>query len=589
MKTRSFLFASALVLLTLACGKTPEPDPQPQPQPQPQVVAVSSVSLNKTTLTLEVGASETLTATVKPDNATDKTVTWSTSNAAVATVSGGKVVAVQVGEATITAKAGEKEASCKVTVNAAVVAVESVTLDKTAITLAPSQSETLTATVAPEDATDKTVTWSTSNATVATVANGVVTARQDGEATITAKAGEKEATCKVTVITSTIEVLDAYSTDAAILNGAGGETVITLSADADWSVSSDSDWLTVSPSSGSAGAGQITVTTAANNTTSGRTGILTLTSNGGKQSMSVLQRPYVFTRTKIKEGDITNSIKLTYSGKPTRTYCILPIPQDNQYQEITNLNVGTATQKTCPDGVNRYLIQDLDASQIPASGQYVASETFHSKAYKVSVNLSRISDIPEYDQESEVCKKYLGKEDGDLVNPEHSEIVSVANTLWGEASGNLIDYARKCYEWTAQNMTYGNMNTGLHTITDLMKTKKGDCGNFSSVFISLLRAKGIPARHVVMISPTESGYHVRAEFYIPAYGWIPADPTFRNSDPLGDYFGIFTGPYVVMSFGVNSIVELWDGNYVAQLMQGALHWIWGASGFQFTHTFTNFK
>lgn len=85
-----------------------------------QTVAVESVTLNKTELTLEVGGEETLTATVAPDNATNKTVTWSSSNNTVATVANGKVTAVAAGTATITATADGKSATCTVTVNAPV-------------------------------------------------------------------------------------------------------------------------------------------------------------------------------------------------------------------------------------------------------------------------------------------------------------------------------------------------------------------------------------------------------------------------------------------------------------------------------------
>lgn len=83
-----------------------------------QTVAVESVTLNKTELTLEVGGEETLIATVAPDDATDKAVTWSSDNTAVATVNNGKVTAVAAGTATVTAKAGDKTATCAVTVNA---------------------------------------------------------------------------------------------------------------------------------------------------------------------------------------------------------------------------------------------------------------------------------------------------------------------------------------------------------------------------------------------------------------------------------------------------------------------------------------
>ena len=86
-----------------------------------------------------------------------------------------------------------------VTVTAANVAVESVTLDKDEAELKVGETVTLNATVAPSDATDPTVTWSSSASSVATVVDGVVTAVAAGEATIAAKAGDKEATCTVTV------------------------------------------------------------------------------------------------------------------------------------------------------------------------------------------------------------------------------------------------------------------------------------------------------------------------------------------------------------------------------------------------------
>ncbi len=86
-------------------------------------VEVAVVTLDKNKAELEVGETLELKVTVSPDNATDKTVTWSTSAESVATVENGKVTAVAAGTATITAKAGEKSASCEVTVKEAVAKV----------------------------------------------------------------------------------------------------------------------------------------------------------------------------------------------------------------------------------------------------------------------------------------------------------------------------------------------------------------------------------------------------------------------------------------------------------------------------------
>ena len=168
-------------------------------------IKVTGVTLNKTALTLETGASETLTATVAPAEATNKKVTWKSDKPEIATVdANGKVTGVKAGEATITVTTedGGKTATCKVTVSDTEIKVTGVTLNKTALTLETGASETLTATVAPAEATNKKVTWKSDKPEIASVdANGKVTGVKAGEATITVTTedGGKTATCKVTV------------------------------------------------------------------------------------------------------------------------------------------------------------------------------------------------------------------------------------------------------------------------------------------------------------------------------------------------------------------------------------------------------
>ena len=165
-------------------------------------IAVTDISLNKTTLSLVNGTSETLTATVLPENATDKAVTWTSSNTSVAMVSNGTVTAKSVGTAKITATAGGKSATCSVTVTP--VKVSSITLNKTSVSIKVESSTTLSPTVLPTDAADRTVTWSSSNTSVATVnSNGEVTGIKAGTAKITATAHDGSgvsATCSVTVV-----------------------------------------------------------------------------------------------------------------------------------------------------------------------------------------------------------------------------------------------------------------------------------------------------------------------------------------------------------------------------------------------------
>lgn len=169
-------------------------------------MGVTGVSLAPTEITLNVNGTTTLKATVAPENATDQTVTWESSDNQVATVENGVVTAKAPGKATITVKTvdGGKTATCTVNVNGPQTKpVTNVTLNKAAMTLEVNGTEKLTATVEPSDASNKDVTWESSKKDVATVEqDGTVKAVGAGEATIkvTAQDGSgKYAECKVTV------------------------------------------------------------------------------------------------------------------------------------------------------------------------------------------------------------------------------------------------------------------------------------------------------------------------------------------------------------------------------------------------------
>ena len=143
-------------------------------------IFATGVTLNKTSATLNTGQTLQLSATVAPSNATDKSVSWTTSNSSVASVnSNGLVTAIASGTATIsvTAKDGsEKSASCSVTV---IELVDSIGFDKTSLVLYNDETATITATVFPETANNRKLMWSSSNTSVATVSSSgsVATAR----------------------------------------------------------------------------------------------------------------------------------------------------------------------------------------------------------------------------------------------------------------------------------------------------------------------------------------------------------------------------------------------------------------------------
>ena len=163
----------------------------------------TGVEVSPTTVTLEVGDTAQLTATVQPFNAKDKSVTWTSLSSGVASVDeNGLVTAVSPGEVRIMATStdGGFTAFCKVTVNAPT-PVSGVTLDKSLIVLDVNGTESLTATVAPDDASNKAVTWTSSDSSIVAVdESGTVTMKARGAAvvTVTTADGGKTASCTVT-------------------------------------------------------------------------------------------------------------------------------------------------------------------------------------------------------------------------------------------------------------------------------------------------------------------------------------------------------------------------------------------------------
>ena len=308
-----------------------------------KAVNVTDVSLDRTELTLTEGEAETLTATVKPDNADNRKVTWSSDKTEIATVGGdGRVTAVKAGEAVVTVMTedGGKTATCKVTVKAKTVSVTEVTLDRTELTLTEGETETLTATVKPDNADNKKVTWSSDKTEIATVDGaGKVTAVKPGEAvvTVTTEDGGKTATCKVTVKAKAIGVTEV-TLDRTELTLTEGETE-TLTAtvrpdNADnrkvtWS-SDKTEVATVD------GAGRVTAVKA------GEAVVTVTTEDGGKTAtckVTVKAKAVPVTGVEVNPWAVTLSVR----GTSKLSYTIRPADATNQNVKWESDNPSVAT------------------------------------------------------------------------------------------------------------------------------------------------------------------------------------------------------------------------------------------------------
>lgn len=201
MKKLVYLFAAVAAVATLAACN-----------PEPEEVKVAKIEVYPATATMTVGDNLSLDVTVSPTNADNKKVNWTSSDTAVAMAQDGVVKAISVGTAIITATAadgGGATASCVVTVKSgSEVPVTGVSLGSDKLALKVGGKAILKATVEPADASDKSLSWSSSDDSVASVSDGEVTAKAEGEAKITVKTndGGFEATCKVTVSAEGAEV-----------------------------------------------------------------------------------------------------------------------------------------------------------------------------------------------------------------------------------------------------------------------------------------------------------------------------------------------------------------------------------------------
>ena len=191
-------------------------------------VELNSISITEQNIILNKGENETLTVTYNPENTTeDKTVTWESSNEDAVTVSeDGVITAVGAGNATITAKVGDKTATTQVEVK---VPLENISLNETEKQLNKGDNLQLTVTYNPEDTTaDKTVTWTSTDDTVATVdENGKVTALKAGTTYIKAKVEDKEVSCKIDVVVP-LTGIDLNKDVAEIVKGQTEKLTVTL-------------------------------------------------------------------------------------------------------------------------------------------------------------------------------------------------------------------------------------------------------------------------------------------------------------------------------------------------------------------------
>ena len=219
-----------------------------------------------------------------------------------------------------------------------------------------------------------------------------------------------------------------------------------------------------------------------------------------------------------------------------------------------------------------------DLSGAPRSGesqpfvirfQFTASETH--------TNLQP-GDAEPYDRGSKLFKTYTASER--YIESDDAQVEALAKRL-GNGATDPLSLARDFYDYVIDNSTYVLTGTGLHGAKSLLRTGKGECGDYAALFVALSRAAGIPARPVVGYW-AKSGVdqtHVWAEFFIQGQGWVPVDPTMGQRIPTQRdfYFGNMDNERVILNKGFNiELVPVAPDGFVAPFLQVPMWWFWGS-------------
>ena len=261
----------------------------------------------------------------------------------------------------------------------------------------------------------------------------------------------------------------------------------------------------------------------------------------------------------------TNEIVYTKSGAGNVTEFVsyMPIPQSDEYQTVESLSYSLGTIKYDANYGNKALV--YSANSFPDK-TLTLQTTFNVTPKSVRVDFSKVNPQP-YDTNSEVYRRHLGNR-GEYIDTSNPKIKSIGDELWGKSS-DVVDYARRCYEYVATHFRY--IKGDFRTLKQILKEGGGECGDFSTVVVNLLRYKNIPSRHILCLK-LSGGIHVWVDFYVEGYGWIPLDAQIKNASPHSDYFGRYDGNCVVVAKDI--FYDYGEPDKPINFLQTYCYWYW---------------
>lgn len=286
------------------------------------------------------------------------------------------------------------------------------------------------------------------------------------------------------------------------------------------------------------------------------------------------ERGELFARTPLGTHRIhaTTQADVTGKGKVDLLIC-QPYPENNKYQDVKWLKEIPANLKAVYEETGHPFVKFSEQVNAPVKVEF--DRDYVVTLYKVVFDWSAVTKLYDYDKTADEYVRYTRRypcdiEDTAAYEQAYQWIVETSKEI-GNAAADDLDYVRRAYSIVTKEFVYGDWPGGF---TNLIARKQGDCGGITTVFVDLLRERGIPARAMVCLRPDESP-HVWPEFYLQNYGWIPTDPTFDlGRTGHEENFGIRQDNTIVMTYDTGFTVQTAGGIIERNVFVQGLAWWW---------------
>ncbi len=221
------------------------------------------------------------------------------------------------------------------------------------------------------------------------------------------------------------------------------------------------------------------------------------------------------------------------------------------WQYVTKVELSEKPQnRTVDSDDNRYVHYTIEKLEPGSEKKFILNMSFRLVSIDFNIRKDKIGKL---ENDRNITRFLL---ETSHINLNDSGIQEVAHEI-AEKSSNPLDIVMNTYDWVIKNINY-EVGIGEDTAADTLKNRKGDSGEFGTIFVTLLRVNGIPAKringwgHLFRMGEVvyqQNVSHGFAVFYLPGYGWIQADPTFGRSHYF-ENFAMTDPDHIIMSEGI---------------------------------------